>query len=89
VRLKYQCVTTYLEELATLPCISNLWKINTVCVCVYSIMQVYGDDRVPMQQVISELVQPVIGGKVDMAMAEYSDKVYCGCEVFRGSLREW
>lgn len=38
-------------------------------------MQVYGDDRVPMQQVISELVQPVIGGRVDMAMAEYSDKV--------------
>ena len=48
-----------------------------MCVCVYSVMQVYGDDRVPMQQVISELVQPVIGGKVDMAMAEYSDKVYC------------
>jgi hypothetical protein len=40
----------------------------------FSQILVYGDDRVPMQQVISELVQPVIGGKVDMAMAEYSDK---------------
>ena len=48
-------------------------SVSIVC------MQVYGDDRVPMQQVISELVQPVIGGKVDMAMAEYSDKV---CAVY-------
>ena len=38
-------------------------------------LQVYGDDRVSMGRVLSELVQPVIGGKVDMAMAEYSDKV--------------
>ena len=44
-------------------------------------MQVYGDDRVPIQRVISELVQPVIGGKVDMAMAEYSDKVCCAVDV--------
>ena len=36
----------------------------------------YGDDRVPMSKVLSSLVQPVISGKVDMAMVEYSDKVY-------------
>ena len=41
-------------------------------------IQVYGDDRVPMKTVLSELVQPVIAGKVDMAMVEYSDKV-CVC----------
>ena len=28
-----------------------------------------------MSKVISGLVQPVIGGKVDMSMVEYSDKV--------------
>ena len=32
----------------------------------------------PMKTVLSELVQPVIAGKVDMAMVEYSDKV-CVC----------
>ena len=47
-----------------------------VCVCVYA--QVYGDDRVPVETVLPELVQPVIAGKVDMAMVEYSDKV-CAC----------
>ena len=28
-----------------------------------------------MSRVLSDLVQPVIDGKVDMAMVEYSDKV--------------
>jgi hypothetical protein len=40
----------------------------------FSQILVYGDDRVPMSKVISGLVQPVIGGKVDMSMVEYSDK---------------
>ena len=44
--------------------------------CLIILCQVYGDDRIPMSQVLSDLVQPVIGGKVDMAMVEYSDKVY-------------
>lgn len=35
----------------------------------------YGDDRVPILDVLSGLVQPVISGKVDMAMVEYSDRV--------------
>lgn len=38
-------------------------------------VQVYGDDRVPMSDVLSGLVQPLLSGKVDMAMVEYSDKV--------------
>ena len=38
-------------------------------------VQVYGDDRVPMSDVLSGLVQPLLNGKVDMAMVEYSDKV--------------
>ena len=37
--------------------------------------QVYGDSRVPTSDVVSGLVQPVVGGKADMAVAEYSDKV--------------
>ena len=31
-----------------------------------------------MSDMVSGLVQPVVGGKVDMAMVEYSDKVWLG-----------
>ena len=38
----------------------------------------YGDSRISMSDIVSGLVQPVVGGKVDMAMVEYSDKVWLG-----------
>ena len=42
-----------------------------------------------MERVMLELVQPVIGGKVDMAMAEYSDKVCGQCGTERAFFHEF